>query len=62
MNEICAIEKEENEQNSEYVPCTVMQVQYIQGNEMEKPMMILFEHGSTQSYVKTCRSNAEITS
>jgi hypothetical protein len=52
VNEICAIEKEENERNSEYVPCTVMQVQYVQGKEMEKPMMILFDPGSTRSYVK----------
>ena len=49
---VCAIEKEENERNSEYVPCTVMQVQYVQGREMEKPMMILFDPGSTRSYVK----------
>jgi hypothetical protein len=51
--EVCAIEKEENEQDSEYVPCMVMQVQYVQGKEMEKPsMMILFDPGSTRSYVK----------
>ena len=53
VNEICAIEKEErDEQDGEYVPCTVMQVQYVQGKEMEKPMMILFDPGSTRSYVK----------
>ena len=53
VNEICAIEKEEgDEQDGEYVPCTVMQVQYVQGREMEKPMMILFDPGSTRSYVK----------
>jgi hypothetical protein len=30
VNEICAIEKEENKQDSEYVPCIVMQLQYVQ--------------------------------
>jgi hypothetical protein len=40
------------EEQGEHVPCTVMQTQYVQqGKEMEKPMVILFDPGRTQSYI-----------
>jgi hypothetical protein len=34
------------------VPCTIMQVRMIQDHEMRKPLLILFDPGSTKSYIK----------
>ena len=56
VNDACVIQNDkiniENEEQGEYVPCTVMQTQYVQGKEMEKPMVILFDPGSTRSYIR----------
>ena len=56
VNDACVIQRNEinndDEEQGEYVPCTVMQTQYVQGKEMEKPMVILFDPGSTRSYIR----------
>jgi hypothetical protein len=43
---------DDDEEQGEYVPCTVMQTQYVQGKEMQRPMVILFDPGSTRSYIR----------
>jgi hypothetical protein len=56
MNDAWVVQRNEinNEDNEEgeYVPCTIMQAQYMQGKEMEKSMVILFDPGSTRSYIR----------
>ncbi len=57
VNDACVVQRRNeinnnDEEQGEYVPCTVMQTQYVQGKEMEKPMVILFDPGSTGLYIR----------
>ena len=55
-DEIYAVEYNERNTNNnktkiENVPCTILQVQYIQEKSITKPLLILFDPGSTRSYI-----------
>jgi hypothetical protein len=52
LNDACVVQRNKINNDSKEQACTVLQTQYVQGKEMEKSMVILFDPGSTRSHIR----------